>query len=361
MIGWLLGGVGKVIETTGTAIQKNVKTLKGDKAEAEQHVHAEQMAVLNQYAAEFAGRAPKTWFDSLVDGLNRLPRPIMTFGIIALFCWAVIDPGGFIDVMAALEIVPDALWTFLMLVAGFFFGGRFVKEDLAKPKLTEEQRAKALAIVEKRADAAAAATAANEPIVIAMPPATTERPPQKAPTVPDDRTSSAAIDIMIDDMLEREGGYVNNPADRGGPTNFGITLATLADWRGVACTAEDVKALTLQEAIKIYRAQYYIGPGIDTLPQSLQSHVFDIGVNSGPRAAIKMLQRTLNTFGDPIIVDGIIGDKTRDACRRYDAAKINNALAQRRLAFYQDLAANDPTQRQFLNNWTNRAKSFMAA
>src|SRR5262245_28219558 len=61
---------------------------------------------------------------------------------------------------------------------------------------------------------------------------------------------------IIDDILRREGGYVNNPADRGGPTNFGITQATLADWRGHAVSADDVKNMSRDEAEKIYEARY---------------------------------------------------------------------------------------------------------
>lgn len=363
ILGGIIGGIGKAAEGIGNAVNKNVKTIKGDKAEAEVHTHEEQMAVLNQYSAEFASRAPKTKWDSFVDGLNRLPRPLLTFGIFFLFCWAYINPGAFIDYMAAVEIIPDTLWQLFMLVVAFFFGGRFVKEDLARPKLTEEQRNKAIALIKERERAAQEAEDKSRPpdVIIAVPP--TSKPPaspDSLPDVPVDTASLEAVNAMIESLIAREGGYVNHPADKGGPTRWGVTLQTLADWREAPCTAEDVKNLSKEEAIKIYRALYYIGPGIDTLPQGIQSHILDIGVNSGPRTAIKMLQRVLNSFGESLVIDGVIGNATRDACRRYEASKINNSLVEARMRFYEDIVANNPSQRVFMAGWTKRAESFLA-
>src|SRR5690606_13690489 len=67
-----------------------------------------------------------------------------------------------------------------------------------------------------------------------------------------------AIDTILDEIIRREGGYVNHPADRGGPTNFGITAQTLGSWRklGRPATAAEVQALKEPEARAIYRQQY---------------------------------------------------------------------------------------------------------
>lgn len=362
LFGNIFGGIGKAAEGVGTAINKNVKTIKGDVAEREQHTHDEQLAVFNQFAAEFLNRQNRTRWDSLVDGLNRLPRPLLTFGIIWIFIYTWIDPGSMVDFFSVLEIVPDTFWTLLIVIVSFFFGGRFVKEDLARPKISKEQRDKALEIIRKRAEAIEKAKEPDSVVVVGIPPPQERvREPVDAPDLPEDSMTVDAVNQMIESLLQKEGGYVNRVEDRGGPTNMGITLATLADWRGTVCTVSDVRALTKEEAIKIYRANYLQLPGIDTLPRSIQPQVFDIGVHSGPRTAIRMLQKTLNGFGESLIVDGIIGDLTRDACRKYDARKLNNALAEMRLKFYDDIVASNPSQRVFLNGWQRRAKGFMVA
>jgi lysozyme family protein len=62
-------------------------------------------------------------------------------------------------------------------------------------------------------------------------------------------------DAILAAILRREGGFVNHPADRGGPTHYGITQATLQAWRGRAVSEEDVRALSVEEAKAIYRAR----------------------------------------------------------------------------------------------------------
>lgn len=77
-----------------------------------------------QYASEFAGPERKGWFNSLVDGLNRLPRPMMAFGTIALIVYAMQDPIGFTIRMKGLDAVPQELWWLLGAVVSFYFGAR---------------------------------------------------------------------------------------------------------------------------------------------------------------------------------------------------------------------------------------------
>ena len=77
-----------------------------------------------QFAAEFAAPERKGWFNALVDGLNRLPRPAMAYGTIGLFVYAMQDPVGFAERMVGLAAVPDQLWWLLGAVVGFYFGAR---------------------------------------------------------------------------------------------------------------------------------------------------------------------------------------------------------------------------------------------
>ncbi|WBU52012.1 holin family protein [Paracoccus sp. SCSIO 75233] len=78
---------------------------------------------IGQFGAEFA--APATgWFDRLVDGLNRLPRPFLTLGTLGLFVYAMADPVGFRTRMAGLQEVPEPLWWLLGAIVSFYFGAR---------------------------------------------------------------------------------------------------------------------------------------------------------------------------------------------------------------------------------------------
>ncbi len=115
-----------------------------------------------------------------------------------------------------------------------------------------------------------------------------------------------SIDALIDDILVREGGFVDHPADRGGPTHYGITQATLSRWRQQPVTVQDVQALTLEEARAIYRHDYIERPGFLRIPdERLRALLVDWGVHSGPQTAIRALQRVLG-----VRLDGVLGPQT---------------------------------------------------
>lgn len=90
--------------------------------------HTEQMAVYEQFAAEFRDMKNRTWWDSLIDGLNRLPRPVMTFGVIWLFWFCVDNPAGFVVSAEALKAMPYEGWVALWMVIGFWFGTKAVEK-----------------------------------------------------------------------------------------------------------------------------------------------------------------------------------------------------------------------------------------
>ena len=173
----------------------------------------------------------------------------------------------------------------------------------------------------------------------------------------------ASVQRMVADILRREGGYVNHPNDRGGPTKFGITLRTLANWRRRGVDAEDVRNLGVQEAEKIYLTNYFTGPRINRLPERIQPVMFDMSINHGPATAVKLLQRTLTEAGFRCLVDGGIGDETIAAARQADqalGAELVNRLVEARLALYHRIAQGDRSQRVFLAGWTKRANEFRA-
>lgn len=79
-------------------------------------------AALSQYAAEF--RCPRSPFDTVIDGINRLPRPMLAFGTIGLFVSAMVDPLWFSERMQGLALVPEALWWLMGAIVSFYFGAR---------------------------------------------------------------------------------------------------------------------------------------------------------------------------------------------------------------------------------------------
>jgi hypothetical protein len=102
--------------------------------------HAERLALteqdkasLQQFAAEFQAREGRTWWDSLVDGLNRLPRPLITLGILAFFVLAPLEPVRFLEIAKAYQMMPDGFWALLSVIIAFYFGGRMQlkRQDMA--------------------------------------------------------------------------------------------------------------------------------------------------------------------------------------------------------------------------------------
>lgn len=170
-----------------------------------------------------------------------------------------------------------------------------------------------------------------------------------------------SVDQIISEILQKEGGYVNHPNDKGGPTKYGITQETLSSWLKRPASIEDVKSLDKETAAEIYKIQYYHGPRIDALPTDLQPQLTDMAVNHGPRQAIRLLQEVVSMAGFECSHDGVLGPATRKACEgAYQSMGpyLINAISERRELFYNRLVAVNPNQGVFLKGWLSRAKSF---
>jgi len=158
------------------------------------------------------------------------------------------------------------------------------------------------------------------------------------------------VDDLITDVIEREGGFIEHPADRAGATKYGITKATLARWRGRIVTTSDVRSLDVGEAMDIYRALYVSQPGFDTVPEPLRTQLVDFGVHSGPAQAIRALQRAIG-----VTVDGILGPQTRDALNAQNAADVARVVWQERIRYLAHVIAVRPTTSvPFIDGWLNR-------
>jgi len=171
------------------------------------------------------------------------------------------------------------------------------------------------------------------------------------------------VDQLIDDVLRREGGYVDHPADRGGPTNHGITLKTLSQYIGYVATEADMKNLDVQVAKDIYEKNYYYGPGIQKLPHQIQGFIFDCAINHGARRAIKFIQGVCNQAGykPTLDVDGAMGPNTLKGAQWAQDNMQDTfllALFEERKNFYHTIVEHDPSQQVFLRGWLNRVKDF---
>ena len=122
MIGKLIGAPGSVAALGEAA--KGVAEVFVPSATKRMEYSAEaQMSALRQLGEEYQHPA-LSWFDRLVNGLNRMPRPFLAFGTIGLFVYAMIDPQAFALRMVGLNAVPEPLWWLLGAIVAFYFGAR---------------------------------------------------------------------------------------------------------------------------------------------------------------------------------------------------------------------------------------------
>lgn len=156
-------------------------------------------------------------------------------------------------------------------------------------------------------------------------------------------------------VLHYEGGYVNDPHDRGGKTNMGITQRFLEKYRGKAgVKAADVRELTRDDAVKLYKAEWDIY-GFGRLGNTdVMKLVYDFSVNSGPALAIKYLQRILNGKGHSLKVDGYIGEKTSSAVGTVDEKWLKREIQRCRAEHCDGIVDRNPEQKRFIKGWFNR-------
>lgn len=160
--------------------------------------------------------------------------------------------------------------------------------------------------------------------------------------------------------ITHEGGYNDIKNDKGGATNWGVSLRFLkginedTDGDGVI-TYLDIKKLTKDQAISIYHDNFWKAI-YEKMPDKLAAKVFDVSVNAGSSRAHILLQRALNKIGAKLTVDGLIGNATLTEIAKYTDQAIVNAYCEVQLEFYKGLVARDASQSIFLAGWTNRAK-----
>ena len=172
------------------------------------------------------------------------------------------------------------------------------------------------------------------------------------------------IEQYLEELIKREGGYVNNPADRGGATKYGITQAVAREngYKG------NMKDLSLDVAKAIYRKQYWMEPRFDqvnSLSSAVAEELLDTGVNCGTGFAKPLLQRALNLLNNQgkagfpdLEVDGVYGSETLGALKTYLSkrgkegekvlVRVLNIMQGQR---YIEICERNPKQEQFFYGW----------
>ena len=150
----------------------------------------------------------------------------------------------------------------------------------------------------------------------------------------------ANFDVSIAVILKNEGGYVNNPADPGGETNFGICKESYPD--------VDIKSLTVDGAKVIYKRDFWDKVhGDDIVDQNFATSLLDFAVNAGVGTAGKQVQKVLG-----VAVDGVIGQQTIHAIN--NTPNFSKGFAKGRADYYVALVTNKYTDIVFLKGWINR-------
>ncbi len=171
------------------------------------------------------------------------------------------------------------------------------------------------------------------------------------------------VETLIEEVIEREGGYVHHPADRGGATNWGITEAVARRQGFVG----DMRALPRRDAAAIYRTLYWLRPRFDAVAErapALAAELFDTGVNMGTGSAVAFLQRALNALNRngadyaDLRVDRSIGPATLAALDAFLAKRgkagevvLRKAVEALQGAHYLNIAEARPSQEAFVYGW----------
>jgi hypothetical protein len=247
-------------------------------------------------------------------------------------------------IVQIINIAVGALTAAFATVVNFWLGSSAGSRKKDDANLTLQQA---------QSDQSHATITAFQNKIAAQPQALAQAPAQTpAAAKPTDQQGSARFDACMPFIFKAEGGYSDTPGDPGGPTNFGITLATLKAYEGSPnLTAQDVKNLTPATAKEIYRSNYWNRMQCGALPAGLDLEVFDFGVNAGPGEAVKALQRIVG-----VTADGSIGPITLAAIGQFKPRDLISQYSEARLAYYKGL--NNP---EFEQGWTARVAQIQTA
>lgn len=329
-----------------------LETQKAMDNAAEQKRQAELAA--QQKALENTQGARNTMVDLVKSGSSvawgaPVVSVIVTVGFFGILLVLIMTDKSFpTELTSIINITVGALAAAFATVVNFWLGSSQGSRD--KDSTARDLQTAALNLQATHA-------AANERMVQTLASAASPTTPMMAKPASGDANFERCLAIVVD----KEGGFSDHPRDRGGPTNLGITLRTLASWQGLnfdeiteearAKLLADLRALTRREAAEIYRANYWLPMRCGDLPRGVDLMLFDFGVNAGPRTSVKMMQRAVG-----VTADGSLGPQTLAAATATDADKLIDALAEARLAYYRSLDNFDV----FGAGWSKRTSEVAA-
>lgn len=177
------------------------------------------------------------------------------------------------------------------------------------------------------------------------------------------------LEDILDFIIKGEGGFVNDPTDRGGPTNFGITKDSYSAYTGrpkELITIAEIRAIKEDTAKEIYKTLYIEKPGYDIIKNPvIQCIMADMSVLHGPRRATMMLQHTINALMGiyTVKVDGKFGPKTNAALEKMleekGLRKVRQEIYEQVYIRIHQIIRYNPSQIKFRKGWLNRAKKYL--
>ena len=142
-----------------------------------------------------------------------------------------------------------------------------------------------------------------------------------------------------------EGGYVNDPDDPGGETKYGISKRSYPN--------TDIKNLTLSEAQKLYKKDFWEKYKCDKMPYPVNTAYMVSVINMPYKTAGSLLQKAISVGGNPILIDGYVGPKTLKALNNSDSLKVASLFVNYCLVYYRKLASSGRLKK-YLRTWTYR-------
>ena len=166
-------------------------------------------------------------------------------------------------------------------------------------------------------------------------------------------------------VFAEEGGFVNDPDDPGGATNYGISLRWLAKQGLVGdinddgiVDIQDILDMTPERSREIYKSSWWDRYSYGLIDgQRIANSLYSFSVNMGPRQAHKLLQRALLSCGAQLTVDGVLGPVSHREIGKADNNMLLGALRSEAACFYTNLVKRRPAMGKFLKGWLRRAYS----
>lgn len=174
--------------------------------------------------------------------------------------------------------------------------------------------------------------------------------------------------IILHSINTWEGGFVNHPNDPGGATKYGVTRRTWAKYTNRPISAvpiSEIRDLTLEQAVDFYEHVTWVDYHIGSFPIEIWEVVFDLRVNHSPKGGTLILQRALRTkltLDETSPIDGKMGEQTIQGCYhfidKYGHNQLLNAIADKRIDYYESLIKRDEKLASFRKGWLRRANGF---